>query len=272
SSTVAPLSEAAAELFQEENSGVRVTVGTSGTGGGFEKFCNGETDISDASRAIEADEAAACQAKGIAYQELVVGLDGLSVVVSKDNDWAKCLTIPQLNKIWGADSVIQNWKDVDASFPDVALTLFGPGTDSGTFDYFTAAVNGKEGVSRTDYNATEDDNVTVNGVTGTKGGLGYLGLSYVQQNQGKVKGVSVDGGAGCIAPTTATVQNGSYKPLGRPLYIYVKADALDRPAVTEFVNFYISNGSEIAKQALFVPMTAEQQQAAQTKIDALKGS
>ena len=271
SSTVAPLSEAAAERFQEEHAGVRVTVGTSGTGGGFEKFCAGETDISDASRAIEQDEIDACKAKGIAYEELRVALDGLSVVVNPDNDWAECLTVPQLAKIWGPDSKVKSWREVDPAFPDVPLELFGAGTDSGTFDYFTAAVNGEEGASRTDYNATEDDNVTVNGVAGTKGALGYLGLSYVEQNEGKVKGVQVDGGGGCVAPNKATVQDGTYKPLGRPLFVYVKAAALERPEVAAFVDFYIENSTGIAEQALFVPLTPAQQEEARGKVEQLKG-
>ncbi|HSO49988.1 MAG TPA: phosphate ABC transporter substrate-binding protein PstS family protein, partial [Acidimicrobiia bacterium] len=171
SSTVAPLSEAAAELFQEQNSGVRVTVGTSGTGGGFEKFCAGETDISDASRAIEADETAACESKGIKYEEVQVANDGLSVVVNNQNTWANCLTTAQLKAIWDKGSKVNNWNQVDPSFPNEPLKLFGAGTDSGTFDYFTNAINGEEGRSRSDYSATEDDNVTVTGVSGTKGGL-----------------------------------------------------------------------------------------------------
>ena len=269
SSTVAPLSEAAAEFFQEENNGVRVTVGTSGTGGGFEKFCNGETDISDASRKIKQSEVDACTAKGIKYEELMVALDGLSVIVSPKNDWAKCLTVDQLKKIWGPGSNVSNWKQVDPSFPDEKLSLFGAGTDSGTFDYFTEAINGKEGESRTDYQATEDDNVTVNGVAGTKGGLGYLGLSYVQQNEGKVHSVRINGGGGCVEPTTKTVQDGSYKPLGRPLFIYPKADALKRPEIDAFLKFYVENSKDIAEQAQFVPMTEAQQAEAATKIERL---
>ena len=271
SSTVAPLSEAAAELFQEENGDVRVTVGTSGTGGGFEKFCQGETDISDASRAIKDEEKAACEAAGIEFEELMVALDGLSVVVHPDNDWVECLTVEQLAKIWGPESTVKNWKEVDAKFPDEKLELFGAGTDSGTFDYFTDAINGEEGASRTDYNATEDDNVTVNGVSGTKGALGYLGLSYVEQNEGKLKTVEIDGGDGCVAPTTKTVQDGTYKPLGRPLFIYPSAKAIARPEVKAFLDFYIAESVAIAEQALFVPMTEEQQKDAAEKVEALAG-
>jgi phosphate transport system substrate-binding protein len=266
SSTVAPLSEAAAELFQEQNSGVRVTVGTSGTGGGFEKFCAGETDISDASRAIEADETAACESKGIKYEEVQVANDGLSVVVNNQNTWANCLTTAQLKTIWDKGSKVNNWNQVDPSFPNEPLKLFGAGTDSGTFDYFTNAINGEEGRSRSDYSATEDDNVTVTGVSGTKGGLGYFGLSYLQENEGKVKGVQVDGGSGCVAPSTETVQNSSYTPLSRPLFIYPSDKSLERPEVKAFLDFYVNNYQNIAEEALFVPLTEEQAAAAKQKI------
>ena len=269
SSTVAPLSEAAAERFEEVHSGVRVTVGTSGTGGGFEKFCNGETDISDASRPIKQSEKDACAAKGITYDELTVANDGLAVVVSPQNTWAKCLTVEQLKKVWAPGSTVGNWRDVDPSFPNEKLRLFGAGTDSGTFDYFTEAVNGKEGASRTDFNASEDDNVTVSGVAGTKGGLGYLGLSYVEENAGMVKAVAVDGGGGCVEPSVETVQANTYKPLGRPLFIYPKADALKRPEVQEFVRSYINEADRIAEDARFVPMTEPQKQQALAQIQAL---
>ena len=269
SSTVAPLSEAAAELFQEQNSGVRVTVGTSGTGGGFEKFCAGETDISDASRAIEADETAACESKGIKYEEVQVANDGLSVVVNNQNTWANCLTTAQLKTIWDKGSKVNNWNQVDPSFPNEPLKLFGAGTDSGTFDYFTKAINGDEGRSRSDYSATEDDNVTVTGVSGTKGGLGYFGLSYLQENEGKVKGVQVDGGSGCVAPSTETVQDGSYTPLSRPLFIYPSDKALARPEVKAFLDFYVTNYQQIAEEALFVPLTEEQAAEAKQKITQL---
>jgi phosphate transport system substrate-binding protein len=271
SSTVAPLSEAAAELFQEQNSGVRVTVGTSGTGGGFEKFCAGETDISDASREIEADEIKACESKGIKYEEVQVANDGLSVVVNNQNTWANCLTTAQLKKIWDKGSTVNNWNQVDPSFPNEPLKLFGAGTDSGTFDYFTNAINGEEGRSRSDYSATEDDNVTVTGVSGAKGGLGYFGLSYLQENEGKIKGVQVDGGGGCVAPSTETVQDGSYKPLSRPLFIYPSDAALERPEVKAFLDFYVNNYQKIAEEALFVPLTDAQAAEAKQKIAQLAG-
>jgi phosphate transport system substrate-binding protein len=272
SSTVAPLSEAAAELFQAENPGVRVTVGTSGTGGGFEKFCAGETDISDASRQIEADETQACQAKGIKYEEVQVANDGLSVVVNPQNTWAKCLTVEQLKAIWDKGSKVNNWNQVDPSFPNEPLKLFGAGTDSGTFDYFTGAINGDEGRSRSDYSATEDDNVTVTGVSGAKGGMGYFGLSYLEENQGKVVGIQVDGGKGCVAPSTATVQDGSYTPLSRPLFIYPSDAALQRPEVKAFVEFYVTNYQKIAEDALFVPLTEAQAAEAKQKVAQLAAS
>jgi len=270
SSTVGPLTEAAAEAFQGENSEVRVTVGTSGTGGGFEKFCAGETDISDASREIEDDEIAACREKGITYEAFQVANDGISVVVNPENDWAQCLTVEQLRTIWNTGSKVDNWNQIDPSFPDQELALYGPGTDSGTFDFFTDKINGEEGASRSDYNATEDDNVTVQGVSGDKGGLGYFGLSYLEQNRDSIKGIEVDGGRGCVAPSTETVQDGTYTPLSRPLFIYVKGSSLRKPEVEAFVQYYVDNAATLAEQALFVPLTQAQQDELQPKLDALK--
>ena len=269
SSTVGPLSEAAAEQFRKENPGVQVTVGVSGTGGGFEKFCNGETDISDASRPIKQTEIDACKAEGVTYEELAVANDGLSVVVNPQNNWASCLTVEQLKKIWEPGSKVTSWNQVDPKFPNEKLGLFGAGTDSGTFDFFTEAINGKEGASRTDYQATEDDNVTVQGVAGSKGGLGYFGLSYLNENEGKVKGVQINGGGGCVAPSEQTVQNGTYKPLGRPLFIYPSAAALKRPEVKAFVDFYVAQSKAIAGQAKFVPLTDAQLTQAREKVSRL---
>jgi len=257
SSTVGPFVTAAAELFRKEQSGVQVTVGISGTGGGFERFCRGETDLSDASRPIEADERAACQKNGVDYVELEVANDGIAVVANKGNDWATCLTVAQLHEIWKPGSKVNSWKDVDPSFPDEKLTLAGPGTDSGTFDFFTKAINGEEGASRTDFNASENDNVIVQAVAGDKGGLGYFGLSYAEQNRDKLKTLEVDGGNGCVAPTRETVQSGNYKPLSRPLFVYVKNDALKRPEVKAFLQFMLDRQTEIAGD-LFVPLTSEQ--------------
>ena len=269
SSTVAPLSEAAAELFQAENPQVRVTVGTSGTGGGFEKFCAGETDISDASRQIEDDERKLCAQNGVSYEEIQVANDGLAVIVNPENDWADCLTVDQVRKIYDKGSTVKNWKDVDPTFPGEPMELFGAGTDSGTFDYFTEAINGEEGRSRSDYNATEDDNVTVQGVSGSKGGIGYLGLSYVEQNEGKVKAAQIDGDDGCVAPSTETVQSGEYKPLSRPLFIYPTTEIERKPEGKAFLQFYGQNLDQVAEQALFVPLTEEQKSKTQATIDKL---
>jgi phosphate transport system substrate-binding protein len=268
SSTVAPLVTLAAERFRKQEPGVKITVGVSGTGGGFERFCAGETDLADASRAIEDEEKAACAEQRIQLRELQVASDGLTVVVNPDNDWVDCLTVDQLKKIWEPGSKVKTWKDVDDSFPDEKLQLFGPGTDSGTFDYFTDAIVGEEGASRSDYSATEDDNVIVNGVSAGKGALGYLGLSYVEQNKGKLKAVPVDDGDGCVAPSAETVQNGSYTPLSRPLFVYVGADTLEeRLEVTEFLTFLIENQSALARAALFVPMTEEQASKSLTAVE-----
>jgi len=267
SSTVGPLVTAAAEQFQGDNSGVNVTVGVSGTGGGFERFCAGETDLSNASRPIKDDEAALCEKAGVAYSEFQVANDGLAVVVNPDNDWVECLTVEQLKKIWSPETAPKSWKDVDPEFPDEQIKLYGPGTDSGTFDYFTDEINGEEGKSRTDYQAAEDDNVIVQGVGAEKGGLGYFGLSYAEQNSDEVKLVQVDGGGGCITPSVETVQDGTYKPLGRPLYVYAKNEAFTRPEVKAFVQYMIDNAVPIAEEALYVPMTDEQVTEAQGKLD-----
>jgi phosphate transport system substrate-binding protein len=259
SSTVAPLVSLAAERFRKVERQVRVTVGVSGTGGGFERFCAGETDLANASREIDAEEEAACAKKRIQFRELQVANDGISVVVHRDNDWAECLTVDQLKKIWEPGSQVDSWKDVDDSFPDEPIRLFGPGTDSGTFDFFTEQITGEEGKSRSDYSATEDDNVIVNGVSSSKGGLGYFGLSYYEQNKAKLKAVEVDGGDGCVAPSAETVQDGSYKPLARPLLVYARVESLeDKLQVSEFMLYLLENQASLAKAALFVPLTEEQ--------------
>jgi phosphate transport system substrate-binding protein len=274
SSTVGPLTTAAAELFQEQNPGVTVTVGISGTGGGFERFCAGETDISDASRPIKDEEAAICQENGIEYAELPVAVDALTVIVNPENDWATCLTVDQLKTIWepGAEGTITNWNQVDPSFPDVPLVLAGPGTDSGTFDYFTDEINGEEGASRADYTASEDDNVTVQAVEGDKGALGYLGYTYFEENQDKLKAAEIDGGSGCVAPSAETAQDGSYTPLSRPLFIYPKVESLTgKPEVAGFVNYYIDNIDQIAELALFITPSSEQIDTAKSNLQAALG-
>ncbi len=261
SSTVAPLTEAAADLYRDVEAGVNVTVATSGTGGGFEKFCAGETDLSNASRGIKDEEAALCAENGIEFTEIIVANDGLAVVVPAENDFVQCLTVEQLNTIWGpeAEGTITSWNQVDPSFPDVELALFGPGTDSGTFDYFTKEINGEEGAIRTDYSPSEDDNVLVQGISGAEGGLGFFGLSYVTENADLVRAVDVDGGEGCVAASEESVQDGSYTPLGRPLFVYVNnASYTDKPQVKSFVDFYIENQSEVAALAIFIGLTDEQ--------------
>lgn len=274
SSTVAPLSEAAADRFRDEEPDVNVTVATSGTGGGFKAFCAGETDISDASRPIKDEEAAECEAAGIEFTEIVMANDGLSVVVNTENDWAQCLTVEQLNTMWAPESEgkITNWNQIDPSFPDQPLSLFGAGTDSGTFDYFTDAINGEEGATRTDYSPSEDDNITIQGVQGDVGAVGYFGLSYVEENQGAIKALEIDGGTGCVAPTTETVQNGEYTPLSRPLFIYVaNASYTDKPQVKAFVDFYVENANDIAADALFVPLNPDQATTAQDEVAGIGG-
>lgn len=272
SSTVAPLTTAAAELFAEEQPKVRVTVGTSGTGGGFEKFCNGETDISDASRPIKDEEKAACDKNGVTYEEFQIANDALTVVVNKDAEWVDCLTVQQLKKIWEPGSKVNNWNQIDAKFPDEPLKLFGPGTDSGTFDYFTEEINGEEGASRTDYSPSEDDNVIVQGVAGSQGGLGYFGFSYYEENTDKLKALKIDAGDGCVAPGVEAAQDGTYTPLARPLFIYPSAKALGREEVLAFVEYYVENNKAIAEDAQFIPLNSEQETKLNEALDKLKES
>jgi phosphate transport system substrate-binding protein len=244
SSTVYPITEAVAEEFQKANPGVKVTVAFAGTGGGFKKFCNGETDMNDASRPIKKDDAGegvACKAKSIDYLELGIATDALSVVVNKDNTWATCLTTAQLKKMWDQGSTAKSWKDIDPSFPDEPLKLFGPGPDSGTFDYFTEVINGKAKQSRSDYTPSEDDNALVTGVAGDKDALGYFGFAYLEENLDKIKPVAVDSGGGCIEPSKDNVNGGKYKPLARPLFIYPSVSALKRPEFAAFVQYYLDN-------------------------------
>jgi phosphate transport system substrate-binding protein len=272
SSTVYPLTALAAEDFMAANPGVQVTVGSSGTGGGFEKFCRGETDANDASRNIKEEEIAACEAAGIQYAGLQVAVDALTVVVNKENTWATCLTVEELAAIWAPGSTVNNWNQVRADFPDVPLALFGAGTDSGTFDYFTDAINGEEGASRTDYTPTEDDNVTVQGVSGSQGGLGYFGFTYFEENADKLTAVQIDSGAGCVAPSVETAQDGSYTPLSRPLFIYPSKQALAKPEVRAFFDYYVANDAQIAADALFIPLNEEQKAKLQSDYAALTGS
>jgi phosphate transport system substrate-binding protein len=273
SSTVAPLTSAAAELFRNENPNVNVTVATSGTGGGFDQFCSGNTDISNASRPISEDEIAACREAGIEFTELQVANDALTVVVNPANNWANCLTVEQLNTIWApaSEGKISNWNQVDPSFPDTPLALFGPGTDSGTFDYFTDAVNGEEGASRTDYSASEDDNVLVQGVQGAPGATAYFGYTYFEENAETLKAVEIDGGQGCVAPSAEAVQDGTYVPLARPLFIYVNNESAARPEVAEFVDFYAAQIDQIAEAAQYVQLNEEQKAELESSVSGLAG-
>src|SRR5215212_7453893 len=258
SSTVAPFAQAAQEAFQGENPGVKITVGTSGTGGGFEKFCAGETDISDASRPIKPDEEAlVCKKAGISYKEIQVANDGIAVVTNPDLK-VDCLTTDQLKQVWNKGSKVKSLSEVDPKLPDAQLKLFGPGTDSGTFDFFTDVINGEEGVSREDYSPSEDDNILVQGVSGESGGLGYFGHSYYEQNQDKLNLVKVDGGDGCVEPTTETIQSGEYKPLSRPLFMYPSTKALKRPEVKAFMQYVNDNYQAIADASQIVAMSQEQ--------------
>ncbi len=272
SSTVGPYTTAAAEKFRSAQPEVQVTVGVSGTGGGFERFCRGETDISNASRPIKDEEAAICEEAGIEPVEFQVANDALTVIVNKDNDWVDCLTTEQLKTIWEPGSEVDSWQDVDPAFPDEEIKLFGPGTDSGTFDYFTGEINGEEGASRSDYSASEDDNTIVTGVSGEQGGLGYFGYSYFEENQDTLKALEIDGGDGCVAPSVATAQDGTYEPLSRPLFIYVKKEALARPEVEAFLRYLLENEKSIAEASQFVPLTDEQLDKANADLEAATGA
>ncbi len=258
SSTVGPYVIGAAEEFQKKNKGVQITVGISGTGGGFERFCKGETDISDASRPIkQVGEADKCRTAGVRYVAFAVANDGISIVVNKDNTWASCITTAELKTMWNTGSKVTNWNQVRSSYPSQSLRLFGPGTDSGTFDFFTEHINGKSRASRSDYQASEDDNVLVQGVAGERGGLGYFGLSYYEENKDKLKLLGVDGGKGCVTPSSKTVQDRTY-PIARPIFVYIKLSSFQRPEVQAFVKYILDNELTIAKKARFVSLTPAQ--------------
>jgi len=270
SSTVFPVTEAVAEDFQKSKKGdIKVTVGISGTGGGFKKFCRGETDVSNASRPILKQEMEACAAAGIKYYELPVAFDALTVVINPKNAFIKELTVAQLKKMWepAAQGAVTNWKQVDPSFPDAPLKLFGAGSDSGTFDYFTEAVVGKAKSSRGDYTASEDDNVLVQGVSRDVNAIGYFGYAYYAENQGKLKAVPVVNKAGkAVAPAPQAVLDGSYNPLSRPIFIYVSEKSMEKPEVREFVTFYMKNAATLASEVKYVPLPAK---AYETAIDHL---
>lgn len=254
SSTVFPITEAVAEEFRRDNPDVDITVGVSGTGGGFKRFVTGETDISNASRHIKDSEADDAESNGVQYHELSVAFDGLSVVVNAENDWVDCLTISELQMIWEPGSDLSNWNEIRPEFPDRRIRLYGPGTDSGTFDYFTEAVNGGSGASRPDYTASEDDNVLVQGIAGDEGALGYFGYAYYAENSDKLKVIGIDNGSGCVVPSPDTINDGTYAPLARPMFIYVNVDQLDIPRVKAFVEFYIENAAELSAEVGYVAL------------------
>jgi len=258
SSTVFPITEAVAEEFQKAKKGkVKVTVGIAGTGGGFKKFCRGETDISDASRPILKTEMETCKQRGVQFFELPIAYDALTVIVNPKNDWVKNLTVPDLKKMWepAAQGKVSSWNQVRSEWPNNPLKLFGPGADSGTFDYFTEAIVGKAKSSRGDFTASEDDNVLVQGVANDRNALGYFGFAYYIENQNKLKAAAIDGGKGPILPSAKTVEDGTYQPLSRPIFIYVSKKSYDsKPEVKEFIEYYLKQGPQLIKQVKYVPL------------------
>lgn len=272
SSTVFPIAEAVAEEFQIANPGVRVTVGFSGSGGGFERFCNGETDISNASRPINQREADGCATAGIEFTEVSVAWDGLSVIVNPANEFVTCLTTEELGRIWEPGSSVTTWADVRADWPDEEINLYGPGTDSGTFDYFTETINGESGASRPDFQASEDDNILVQGVAGDQYALGYFGYAYYAENSERLKLVQVDGGSGCVAPSDVTIEDGSYAPLARPLFVYVKHEALQRPEVLAYVTFMLEEASALVPSTGYHALAADEYAASLAAIRGAAGS
>ncbi|MFT5100109.1 MAG: phosphate transport system substrate-binding protein [Planctomycetaceae bacterium] len=266
SSTVFPISEAVAEEYLAVQRKVRVTVGVSGTGGGFKKFINQEIDINAASRPIKESEVEKATAAGIGFIEIPVAFDGLSVVVNSKNDWVDHLTVQELNRIWQPDSVVETWKDVRPEWPDEKIRLYGPGTDSGTFDYFTGTINGKEQASRPDFTASEDDNVLVQGISGDHYSLGYFGFAYYKENADKLRIVPIDGGVGPIEPTEVTINNGTYAPLSRPIFIYLNAASLDKPQVADFVDFYLDNAASLATEVGYINLPASVYEKAKARV------
>jgi phosphate transport system substrate-binding protein len=268
SSTVYPISEAVAEEFLAMAPRVRVTVGVSGTGGGFKKFLAKEIDINDASRTIKESESVEAEANGIGYLEIPVAFDGLSVVVNPENDWVDSLTVTELQKIWQPGSTVDSWDDIRPDWPAVPIRLYGPGTDSGTFDYFTEAVNGESGASRPDYTASEDDNVLVQGIAGDEYALGFFGFAYYVENQDKLKVIPIDGGNGPVAPTSTSINDGTYSPLSRPIFIYLNTASLARTEVRAFVDFYIDNAGALASEVGYIELPEEMYQESREKLAA----
>lgn len=267
SSTVFPVTEAVAEEFGIETGGaIRVTAGFSGTGGGFRRFCTGETDLNNASRRILPEEVASCEQNGVEYLELQVGLDGLAVAVNPANDFVQCLTVDELRRTWEPGSTVTNWSDVRPDWPSQPIRLYGPGTNSGTFDYFTEEITGEIGASRSDYQASEDDNVLVQGVSGDVNALGYFGFAYYSANQNRLKVVGVDAGNGCVVPDARTIESGTYTPLSRPLYIYVNRGSLAEPAVRSFVEFYLDAAPELVSEVGYIPLSPDRYEEEKAKL------
>ena len=271
SSTVGPITQAIAEEFNAVAPDVRISVDISGTGGGFERFCAGETDVQNASRAIKEEEAAACASAGIEYLELEVAYDGLTVVVNENNTFVSCLNLDALKLLWQKDNPAMTWADLNADWPAETINLYGPGTDSGTFDYFVETILGKDGDIREDFTPSEDDNVLVEGVANDENALAYFGHAYFEENQDTINALAVDGGDGCVEPTTEAIQDGTYAPLSRPLYVYVKRASLERPEIAEFLTFYIANAKEIAPEVGFVASPDEAYAADVAEIEAALG-
>lgn len=254
SSTVFPISEAIAEEFRKANSDVNISIGFSGTGGGFKKFTIGETDISNASRPIKESEAEIAKTNKIDYVELMIAYDGLSVMVNKANDFVTSLTVEELNNIWKPDSTVVTWRDVRPEWPNEPIKLYAPGTDSGTFDYFTEEINGKSGAVRTDFTPSEDDNVLVQGIAGDKYSLGFFGYAYYIENTDKLKIVKIDAGKGAVEPTFETIKDGSYAPLSRPIFMYVTKTSLAEEHVKAFVEYFLTKGTSLISEVGYVPL------------------
>ena len=271
SSTVQPFAQAAAELFQEENPNVRITVGGAGTGDGFERFCRGETEISDASRPIEAEEKEACDKEDVQTEAVQVANDGVAVVTNKDVS-IDCMDVDQVKELFGPDADAKSFRDVDPSFPAAPARFFTPGEESGTFDFFTEEINGEEGAQRQEgVQTSADDNQLVTGIAGTPGGIGYFGYEFFTQNQTRLNAVAVDGGDGCVRPSPQTIQDGSYKPLSRPIFMYPSKKAMQRPEVAEFMRFTVAEAARIAEAAKIVPLTGEQVSGSESSLEKVKG-
>ncbi len=266
SSTVFPVTEAVAEEFRKVHPRVQVNVGVSGTGGGFKRFVAGETDISNASRPIKQTESDAAMKNGIDFIELKIGTDGMSVMVSPSNDFVECLTVDELRRVWEPGSTVKTWQDIRPEWPDNKLRLYGPDTDSGTFDYFTEVIVGEARASRADYTASADDNVLVQGIGGDRSAMGYFGYAYYAENRDKLKLVAVDSGDGCVLPTDESIESGEYKPLARPMFIYVSVESLERPEIKSFLEFYMENGTQLVREVGYIPQAEEVYQQGLAKV------